>query len=587
MAVKSVKEKHFIGLGVSPGIGIGTAHVRDRGSVSVREYRVPSRLLKAELDRFKAAIRRTRRQFMALRKKALDSPDTADDDLVLLLDAYLQMLEESRLVRGAEHRIRDGHINAEAAVQAEVDEIAAGFAALEDAYIAARIADIREVADRLLRNLTRTRETSLSRLPKWSVVVADELSPADTARLSPQRVAGIAAMSGGAEGHTKIMARALSLPAVLGAPGLLEGVRSGDTVVVDGDAGHVIVNPTSGTLTRYTKRREERLREKRVLSKLRRQPAVTRDRVEVKLMANVELPLEMAQVRQSGAEGIGLLRTEFVFMNRNGMPEENEQYRVLSEMVSGMNGRPVTIRTLDVGGDKISDALIGDFGESVSSPLGLRGIRLSLSRAEILETQFRAILRAANHGPVRILLPMVTTVSEVRRAREALSRAARSLERQGVTIPHPLPPCGIMIEVPAAALAADGLARVSDFFAIGSNDLTMYTLATDRSDQQVAQYFDSLHPAVLRLMQFAAEAGLRARIPISICGEMAGDPRYTALLLGLGFRELSMTSASIPRVKHRIRALDLSAANQRARLIMDQVDGGRIATLLDDFNALA
>jgi len=587
MAAQKTKERHLRGLGVAPGIGIGVAVVRDSGTEAVPRYRVAARDVERERARFREAVARTRRQIKHLRTQARHLPGSVDEELGLLLEAYLQMLADSRLVRDVDSRIAEKRLNSEAAVEAEIAEIAAGFAALDDAYIAARLADIREVGARLIRNLTRTPEKPISQLPKGSILVTEDLTPADTARLNPQRIGGAAAALGGAEGHAAIMARALSIPAVLGIPHLIRNVRSGDTIIVDGYSGNVIVNPSPQTLTVYTKRREERIAERRLLVRLRRQPAITRNGTAITLQANVELPIEMNMVKQSGATGVGLLRTEFLFMNRDDIPDENAQYDSLRQIVEAMNGRPVTIRTLDIGGEKISDALVGSFGKSVASPLGLRGIRLSLSRLDVLETQFRAILRAAAHGPVRILLPMVTRAPEVRRAREILERAARRLNREGVKVPRPLPPCGAMIEVPAAALAADALARVCDFFSVGSNDLVMYTLATDRSDQQVAQFFDSLHPAVLRLIQGTADAAFKAQIPVAICGEMAGDPRYTALLLGLGFRDLSMSAANIPRVKKRIRALDLDAANQRARIIMDQVDSGRIAALIDDFNALA
>jgi phosphotransferase system enzyme I (PtsI) len=296
--------------------------------------------------------------------------------------------------------------------------------------------------------------------------------------------------------------------------------------------------------------------------------------------------MEMDAVRAAGAAGVGLLRTEFMFMNRDDLPSEDEQARELTRIVAAMDGRPVTIRTLDVGAEKLAAALTDDLGDTASSALGLRGIRLSLKKSDVLETQFRAILRAAAHGPVRILLPMVLTPGEVRRAREILGQAMHRLRRRRGVLPEALPPVGAMIEVPGAALAADALAKTCDFFAIGSNDLTMYTLAIDRANEAVANLFDPLHPAVLRLMQFSVEAGLRAGIPVSICGEIAGDPRFAALLIGFGFKELSMTAASIARVKQRIRAMDALAARRRALLIMDQTDAGRISMLLDDFNAL-
>ena len=581
------KEQHFEGLGVSLGIAIGTAYVRESGAIDVPEYRVTKKQVAAEQGRLKDAVRLARRQIRRLQSRAAAKTGAAAEELTFLLDAYHHMLEDSRLVRGAEKRIADERINAEAAVNAEIAVIAEVFQAMDDAYIRARIDDIREVGNRLQRNLTKTPVKPFSAAPEGSIVVSEQLTPADTAQLDPSRIAGAGTMLGSAEGHTAIMARALGLPTVLGAAGLMGGVKTGDMIIIDGTAGHIVVNPTPRTVAAYERRRGAHLKETRLLGRLRNLEAVTRDGSHVVLQANVELPIEMAMVTQAGAAGVGLLRSEFMFMNRDNIPDEVEQAEMLRTVIGVMGKRPVTVRTLDVGAEKPVAALLNGIDESAVSNLGLRGIRLSLAQPHVLETQFRAILRAANSGNVRILLPMVSTVSEVRRAREILKRAAAKLRRRHIPIPETLPPLGVMIEVPGAALAADALASVSDFLAIGSNDLTMYTLAIDRGNEHVAHLFNPLHPGVLRLIQFAANAAFRARIPVSICGEMAGDPRYSALLLGLGIHELSMTPGSIPRVKKRIREMDLAAATHRAGVIMDQVDTGRIATLLDDFNALA
>lgn len=581
------KEQIFNGLGVSPGIGIGDVHERESGAIDVPEYSVPVRELNKECERLHAAVTVARRQVGRLRAKAKALPGMAAEEMEFLLDAYIQMLKDSRLIRGAEHRIKNNRINAEAAVQAELTEISVAFTNMGDAYLAARLDDIREVAARLIRNLVKKPSRSVTRVPKGSVIVAEELTPADTAQLDPIRIAGFATALGGAEGHTAIMARALGLPAVLGAPELLQGANNGDTIIIDGDRGRIVVNPKPATLAAYERRQLEIEQETKQLNSVRNQPSVTRDGTSIGLQANMELPLQLGPIGQTGASGIGLLRSEFMFMNRPDIPSEDEQYEALNSIVKGMDGQPVTVRTLDIGGDKIAASLLDKFGDSVSSALGLRGIRLSLAHTEVFETQIRAILRASAAGPVRILLPMVSTTGEIRKAREIVNRMAKNLKRRKVAMAAELPPVGVMIEVPGAALSSDALAQTADFFAIGSNDLTMYTLAIDRSDEQVASLYNPLHPAVLRLIQFSAEAALRARIPVSICGEMAGDPRYTALLLGLGFRELSMTAASIPRVKQRIRDIDLLAAEARARVIMDQVDAGRITMLLEDFNALA
>jgi phosphotransferase system enzyme I (PtsI) len=580
-------ERVYGGLGVSPGVAVGPAHVVETGSIDVPEYEIPADQIEAEQQRFTAAIEKSQRQLQKLKSKSANLPGTAAEELGFLLDARLQMLTGSRIVRGVERRIADMRQNAEAAVRAEIGQVAESFAALDDPYLAARVDDIREVGDRLIRNLTKKPYQAFSRLPESSIVIAEELTPADTALMDPALIAGFATAVGGTESHTAIMARSLGLPAVLGVGPLIAGIHTGEIVIVDGTGGRIIVNPRAATLAEFERQKDEHERAARQLIGLKRLPAITRDGTAISLFTNLELPRELDQALAAGAEGIGLLRTEFLFMNRADLPDEDEQYQALRDIVRGLDGRPITVRTLDIGGDKLTDALDGLQGGGANPALGLRAIRLSLKQPHLLETQLAAILRAAAHGPVRILLPMISSMVEIRQVREIMKTVVRRLKRRGVRVPHPLPPVGVMIEVPGAALAADALAQSADFFAIGTNDLTMYTLAIDRGDEQVAHLYNPLHPAVLRLIQFTTEAALRARIPISVCGEVAGDPRYAALLIGLGIRELSMATNALPRVKQRIRNLDIVAATRFARVIMDQSDTGRIATLLDDFNALA
>lgn len=572
----------FHGMGVSRGVAIGIVHRHDADTVSVAEYRIAANRVEAERIRFAEAAGRAARQIEILRGKARTLEGSASEELGYLLDAYQQMLTGSRLLRGVEARIAAERINAEAAVQHEIDQIARGFEAMEDAYLAARVADIRDVGRRLIRNLTNRPYRPFQHLPRNAIILAEELTPADTALLDPAQVAGLASVFGGAESHTAIMARSLGLPAVLGVAGLMKAARNGDVAVVDGTSGRVVVNPSADLLDAYRRKRADFLRHRRQLGRLRDVPAVTRDGARILLQANIELPSEVESVLSSGAEGIGLLRSEFLFMNRDDIPGEDEQYAILRDLVGRMGGRPVTIRTLDVGGDKLAHGLGITPGPNPS--LGLRAVRLSLARPELLEAQLAAILRASAHGPIRILVPMVSTVEEMRAVREAMGVVVRRLTRLGVAMADPLPPLGVMIEVPGAALGADALAWQADFFAIGTNDLTQYTLAIDRADETVAHLYNPLHPAVLRLIQFTAEAALRARIPVSVCGEVAGDPRFTALLLGLGIRDLSMSATNVPVVKQRIRAMDLVAATRRARVIMDQSDSARIAQLLDGFN---
>ena len=582
------EERSFHGLAVSPGIAIGPAHVSDHFDQAVPEYEIGPEQVDDERARFAEALAVSVKQLRKLKTKAQNLPDAAAEEMGYLLDAHLSMLSNSRLVRGVERRIASDRHNAEWAVQAEIAGIGESFSAMRDAYLAARFDDIRIVGMRLIRNLTKKPFEALSRLPDGTVILAEELTPADTALMDPRRVAGFATVLGGAESHTSIMARALGLPAVVGVAGLLTPAGRRESVIVDGSAGIVVVNPGAATIARYRERQDALRRERRQLDKLRRLPAVTRDGVEIGLQANLELPRELDQATAAGATGLGLVRSEFLYMNRDTVPGEDEQFAAFRDLVEGMGGRPVTVRTLDIGGDKVAEVLSGfTAGAGANPALGLRAIRLSLKERKLLDAQLAAMLRAAVHGPLRILLPMICNVGEVRRVREALVQVARRLRRRGVAIPDALPPLGVMIEIPGAALAADALAAEADFFALGTNDLIQYTLAIDRGDEQVAYLNDPLHPAVLRLIQFAIEAAHRARIPISVCGEMAGDPRFTALLVGLGLRELSMAPGSIPRVKQRIRSLDSVAASRRARAIMDQWDSGRITALLDDFNALA
>jgi phosphotransferase system enzyme I (PtsI) len=579
------REVIFDGVGVAAGIAIGPAHVVESGTLNVPDYKLARNHVPAELERFHAALERSRAQIEKLIGKTRNLPPAAAEELGFLLDAHLQMLTGSRLVRGVERRIQKDRRNAEAAIQSEISGIIRGFAELDDTYMAARMQDIRDVGTRVIRSLTKAQYQEFKIAPKGSVIVASEITPADTALMEPGEIAGFAADMGGAEGHTAIMARSLELPAVLGVPDLAASINSGDALIVDGTTGRVVVNPSRETLQFYRNRRSRLLRQRRRLERLRTLPAVTLDDTRVALHANLELPREIDFAIASGAEGIGLLRTEFLFMNRETPPDEEEQYATLRKLVQIMNGQPVTIRTLDVGGEKLAYSLGDHMVESVNPALGLRAIRFSLRQPKLFASQVSAILRASAHGPVRMLLPMISSVGEVQEVREIAARVRRRLRRRGINVGDQLPPIGVMIEVPAAALAADALAGVSDFFAVGTNDLTMYTLAIDRSDEQVAHLYDPLHPAVLRLIQFSAQAALRARIPISLCGEMAGDPRYTTLLLGLGVRELSMSSASLPRVKQQVRSLDLMASTRRAEMLMDQADPSRIAMLLDDFNA--
>ncbi len=560
------------GLAVSAGIAIGPAFILDSARLHVPEYTIKADDVADETLRFQDSVTKSLRQIKRIKSKAESLPADAAEEMNILLDAHIAMLSGSRLIRGVEKRIGADKINADAALQREIDHLAESFATMDDAYLASRMNDIREVGQRLLRNLQTDHGDFTLNIPEGSVLVAEDITPADTAQINPEAVEGFVAELGGVDGHTAIMARALDLPSVLGAAGLKLHCKDGTMIAVDGLEGEIIINPSANTLARLRKAQQKFKKDREQLKTLKRLPAITSDGAEVMLMANLELPRELSKALDAGAQGVGLFRTEFMFMNRKTLPDEEEQFIALRGMVEGLKGKPITIRTLDLGGEKLSSALGDALGESTNPALGLRAIRLCLKQPKLFETQIAAILRAAAYGPVRILLPMISSVDQVKQVREKVQLVAKRLQRRGETLPDPLPPIGVMIEIPGAALAADALAQVSDFFSIGSNDLTQYTLAIDRSDEQVADLYNPLHPAVLRLIQFSTEAALRARIPISLCGEMAGNPQLASFLVGLGIRELSMSPPRLPEVKRTIRALSLLESTRHAAKIMSSSD---------------
>ncbi len=576
-----MSENIIKGLAVSPGIAMGPVFLLDSARVSVAEYAIDAKNIEKEAARFDEAVNKALRQIRRIKAKTQELPANAAEEMNILLDANVAMLSGSRLIRGVQKRIATEKVNAEAALQREIDHLAKSFAAMDDSYLASRMKDIEEVGQRLQRNLQTEHTEVMLAIPEGSILVAEDITPADTAQINPKRVAGLVAELGGVDGHTAIMARALDLPAVLGAPALRHRCKAGDMVIIDGIGGKVLLRPSPATLQRYRRLQQKFKAGREQLKSLRRLPAITSDGAEIALMANLELPRELDKALEAGAQGIGLLRTEFMFMNRKTLPDEEEQFAVLRDIVKGLNGKPVTIRTLDLGGEKLATALGDQMTESANPALGLRAIRLCLKLPKLFETQLAAILRASAYGPVRILLPMISSVQQVKAAHDSIAAVVRRLQRRRLELPDPLPPVGVMIEIPGAAMTADALAQVSDFFSIGSNDLTQYTLAIDRSDEQVADLYNPMHPSVLRLIQFSTEAALRARIPVSLCGEMAGDPKLSQLLIGLGIRELSMSPSRLPEVKRMIRGGSLLDATRFAGRIMSQGDESAIRAMVE------
>ncbi len=581
-------EQALAGIGVSPGIVIGTIYDTTEAPAEAPRREISAEAVEMERTKLQDAAALSRKQVSKLKTRLSVLPEEAQEELEPLLDAYILMLGNSRLLRGARKRIGEELLSAETAVQDEAEAIAQAILAAkgdDKAGLNRRAGEVREIARRLTRNLTATPFRSLKGVPAGAILVADELTPADAALLEPGKIAAVATEEGGADGHTAIMLRALGIPAILGCHGLTAAAQRGDMAVLDGGAGLITLHPEAATIARAKEGLAAQAKERARLGKLRRLPAETTDGQLVELQANLEIPAELPLIAQAGAQGIGLLRTEFLFMNREDLPDEDAQVEAYRAVLEAMGQDPVTIRVLDWGGEKDMEALAEGVPVATgpNPALGLRGLRLLLKRPHLLEEQFAAILRVAQLGQVRILLPMVTVPSEVAQAREIYERVARRLRRRGESLPEKLPPLGAMIETPGAALAADAIALEADFFAIGTNDLTMYTLAVDRAEIDVAHLYDPLHPAVLRLMQFATEAALRLRMPVSVCGEMAGNPKLVPLLLGLGLRSLSMNASSIPRVKQAVRALDIDDCARFARRVMEQSDPKRIAELVEEF----
>ena len=587
-------ERRLLGIPACAGVAIGPVFRTTEAAAVVTRHRIHAEDIQSELARLEAAIQQSRKQLLKLHSRISVLPEESQGEIAPLLDAYLQMLGPSRLIRGARSRVQDRLVSAETAVMEEANALAARLVELAEVDGAPggagpqRQADeVREIGRRLVRNLTRAPFRSFADSAPGSILVAEGLRPSDAALIDPARIAGVATEEGGTDGHTAILLRALGIPSVLGAPGLMAGLAAGDLMVVDGADGTILLNPTAPSLANARKAVAAFARDRQRLSRLRRLSAVTLDGEAIDLHANLELPVELPMIAQAGATGIGLLRSEFLFMNRDTVPGEDEQAEVYRTVIETMQGDPVTIRVLDWGGEKEIEALtaaglVPDLVDA-NPALGLRGIRLLLRQPALLEVQMTAILRAASAGPVRVLLPMVTNVAEVRAARVIYQQVAQRLRERGAVMPAALPPLGIMVETPGAALSADGLAEEAEFFAIGTNDLCMYALAVDRAETDVADLYDPLHPAMLRLIQFTVEAAGRHHIPVSVCGEMAANPAMTPLLLGLGLRCFSTNASAVPRVKQAIRSTTIDDCQRLIWQVMKQSDARRTRELVAAF----
>lgn len=567
------------GQGIVKGYAIGRAAIMSAAALEVNHYRILDQDVEAECARLVSAVDRAVQDLRTLTETL---PPDAPREVGPLLEVHRLLLEDPMLNQQACDFIRERRYNAEWALTTQGQILVDQFSAMEDDYLRERSSDIRQVIERVLRVLSGstaliTNMDAVSNSAEPLIVVARDISPADMIRLRGARFAAFLTDLGGPTSHTAIVARSMNVPAVVGLGHIRSLVRDGDVLVADGASGVVLVNPSEKVLDEYRERQEAYLRERKELENLRGTPAMTQDGVSIKLEANIEMPEEAQLALDAGAEGIGLFRSEFLFMGRTDLPTEDEQYEAYAAVVRTMAGRPVTIRTLDIGSDKTLD---GEVTVATNPALGLRAIRYCLAKPQLFATQLRALLRATVHGHVRILIPMISHMHEVRSVHQAIEAACRELEVRGVPYARNFS-VGAMVEIPAMAIAIEPFVEALDFLSIGTNDLIQYTLAIDRGDSDVASLYDPMHPAVLRLIAHTINAGERAGKPVAVCGEMAGDANMTRMLLGLGLKEFSMHPQQLLDVKKEIRnahsnALRVKVAaalNRAARIDLSKLAG--------------
>jgi phosphotransferase system enzyme I (PtsI) len=549
--------ERLVGVGASPGIAIGVAHVL-ASKVDIHERRIAADQVETEIQRFEKAIHDTDDQLARIQAQL--AATEGDDHQYRILEAHRLMLSDVHLVERARRLIRDEKTAAEWAVRKALDQIQAVFDKIEDPYFRDRKSDVALVGERLLRTLVGRRESATAEdAPKGSIAVAHELSPADAAQLGRAEAAGFCTEGGGRTSHTAIVARALGLPYVVGVEGLGHRTWSGMTVVIDGFRGEVILDPDAEALRRYEARADVHRARSQRLAAIRDVPSQTTDGTVVHLHANVEMLEEIPIAVDLGAESVGLFRTEFLYLERSELPSEEEQYAHAVAALKNVGGRPITFRTLDLGGDKLPPSVRMPVGTNPA--MGLRSIRYSLRRTDVFRTQLRALHRAAAVGPMQILLPLISGVAELRATKQLCLEVVEELRREG--IPHAdKVPLGVMIETPSAALIADMLAAECDFLSIGTNDLIQYALAADREDEHVGYLYHPLHPAILRAVRQTVVGAERMGKPVAMCGDMAGDPILAWVLMGLGLRNLSMAPRQIPVVKSIIRSTQIADAER-------------------------
>lgn len=564
----------FAGHGASRGLALGRARVRLPHALEMAEQRVPAAQADAEAQRLHDALEAARAEMRALREKLQGA---LSKEAVEFIDLHALLLDDPELVQALETLVRQERYSAGYALRVQRDRLAAVFEQMDDPYLRSRLDDLDHIIGRINAHLQR--REPLPPGTAGEVLVCDNVAPSELAQLQAQGVVAIVSAAGSPLSHSAILARSLHLPLVVGAAEALARINDGDVVMVDGETGEVVVDPDAADLRRYQQREQQDARARRDLERLRSKPTRTRDGVDVALYANAESREDVARAHALGAAGVGLYRTEFLFLQRNELPDEDEQFQVYRDAVLGMSGRPVTFRTLDLGADKADRTGLSLANED-NPALGVRGVRLSLLYDQVFDTQLRAIARAAAYGPVRVLVPMVSCREEVLLVRRRLRRAVAAVKRRGVVVETP--PLGAMIEVPAAAIGVHGLVDAVDFMSIGTNDLVQYLLAVDRNNDALGDLYSPLHPGVLRLLAHVIGAGAQSGTPVAVCGEMAGDTRLAPLLLAMGLREFSLHPASLLELRRAIRECRLDSLRERAGKLLQARDRSAIERWLQE-----
>ena len=544
------------GVPASPGVVIGKAFVLKSETLVIPKYKIPQKSVALEIKRYMDALALTREELAGIQKKVEAEMGESYPDI---FSAHLLILDDPVLRESTVKGIEQDNINAEYAVSRVLDKVGKTFSHIEDNYLRERAQDFKDVGKRILKNLMGKKEETLSNLKDQVIIVAHDLSPSETALMDKKKVLGLATDIGGRTSHTAIMARSLTIPAVVGFGDITQKAKSGEIIILDGYEGVAVLNPQKSTLERYLKKKRQLIFLERRLDKLKGALAQTTDGHRVKLMANIELPKEVELLDKYGAEGIGLYRTEFFFLNRDDLPSEEEQFQIYKYTVEKVSPKPVVIRTLDLGGDKFASHL--ETPKEINPFLGWRAIRFCLARPDIFKTQLRAILRASVYGNVSVMYPLISTLQELRQANKIFGEVKRELKREKKEFSKNIK-VGAMIETPSAAITADLLAKEVSFFSIGTNDLIQYAMAVDRINEKIAYLYQPASPAILRFIKHIVDTGHRKGVKIAICGEIAGDIHLTLILLGLGVDEFSMGPFSIPEVKQIIRSVSIEEARR-------------------------